>query len=230
MTSPVTLSLWTWPQTEQHTVCAYDFVEVRDGSSEKSPLLGRFCGYDKPDDIKSSSNQLWLKFVSDGSVNKAGFAANFFKGSSLRQLTCSVFFDSGNSTLSVLLLFFFVLPEVDECSSPDKGHCEQRCVNTLGSYRCACDPGYELAADKRSCDSECRARLHRTTPHVTLTESHCCYHCLTSEPRPQRRSVSVFKVNQLNWTVELYTSNELCIDVSIVLPSGLKLGIIVFYC
>ena len=55
-------------------------MEVRDGSSESSPLLGRFCGYDKPDDIKSSSKQLWLKFVSDGSVNKAGFAANFFKG------------------------------------------------------------------------------------------------------------------------------------------------------
>lgn len=55
-------------------------MEVRDGISEGSPLLGRFCGYDKPDDIKSSSNQLWLKFVSDGSVNKAGFAANFFKG------------------------------------------------------------------------------------------------------------------------------------------------------
>lgn len=67
-------------QIERHDSCAYDYVEVRDGSSETSPLLGRFCGYDKPDDIKSSSNQLWLKFVSDGSVNKAGFAANFFKG------------------------------------------------------------------------------------------------------------------------------------------------------
>jgi hypothetical protein len=53
---------------------------VRDGNSDNSPLLGRFCGYDKPDDIKTSSNQLWMKFVSDGSVNKAGFAANFFKG------------------------------------------------------------------------------------------------------------------------------------------------------
>lgn len=39
-----------------------------------------------------------------------------------------------------------------------------------------------------------------TTPHVTLTESHCCYHCLTSEPRPQRRSVSVFKV-KTGWRV-----------------------------
>nr|XP_046231199.1 bone morphogenetic protein 1-like isoform X2 [Scatophagus argus] len=111
-------------EIERHDSCAYDYVEVRDGSSESSPLLGRFCGYDKPDDIKSSSNQLWLKFVSDGSVSKAGFAANFFK-------------------------------EMDECSRPDNGHCEQRCVNTLGSYRCACDPGYELSADRRSCETAC---------------------------------------------------------------------------
>lgn len=68
------------PQIERHDSCAYDYLEVRDGISENSPLLGRFCGYDKPDDIKTSSNHLWMKFVSDGSVNKAGFAANFFKG------------------------------------------------------------------------------------------------------------------------------------------------------
>ncbi|KAF1377489.1 hypothetical protein PFLUV_G00201330 [Perca fluviatilis] len=109
-------------EIERHDSCAYDYVEVRDGSSESSPLLGHFCGYNKPDDIKSSSNQLWLKFVSDGSVNKAGFAANFFK-------------------------------EMDECSRLDNGHCEQQCLNMLGSYRCACDPGYELAADRRSCET-----------------------------------------------------------------------------
>lgn len=70
-------------QIERHDSCAYDYLEVRDGNNENSPLLGRFCGYDKPDDIKTSSNQLWMKFVSDGSVNKAGFAANFFKGQRL---------------------------------------------------------------------------------------------------------------------------------------------------
>ncbi|ETE59504.1 Bone morphogenetic protein 1, partial [Ophiophagus hannah] len=43
----------------------------------------------------------------------------------------------------------FVIPEVDECSRPNNGGCEQRCVNTLGSYKCACEPGYELAPDKR---------------------------------------------------------------------------------
>lgn len=72
-------------QIERHDSCAYDYLEIRDGISESSPLLGRFCGYDKPDDIKTSSNRLWMKFVSDGSVNKAGFAANFFKGERFRQ-------------------------------------------------------------------------------------------------------------------------------------------------
>ena len=33
-----------------------------------------------PDDIKSTGNQLYVKFVSDGSVQKAGFAASFMKG------------------------------------------------------------------------------------------------------------------------------------------------------
>lgn len=65
---------------ERHDNCAYDYLEVRDGTKENSPLIGRFCGYDKPEDIRSTSNTLWMKFVSDGTVNKAGFAANFFKG------------------------------------------------------------------------------------------------------------------------------------------------------
>ncbi|XP_061731793.1 bone morphogenetic protein 1-like isoform X2 [Nerophis ophidion] len=111
-------------ELESHNSCAYDYVEVRDGDSDLGPLLGRLCGYGKPDNIKSSSKQLWLKFVSDGSVNKGGFSASFFK-------------------------------EMDECSRPDNGGCEQHCMNTLGSYRCTCDPGYELASDKSSCKTAC---------------------------------------------------------------------------
>lgn len=49
----------------------------------------------------------------------------------------------------------FFPAEVDECSWPDRGGCEQRCMNTLGSYQCACDPGYELAADKKTCEGWC---------------------------------------------------------------------------
>lgn len=51
----------------------------------------------------------------------------------------------------------FTPAEVDECSRPDRGGCEQRCANTLGSYKCTCDPGYELAADKKTCEGWCWA-------------------------------------------------------------------------
>ncbi|GCB68137.1 hypothetical protein scyTo_0012236, partial [Scyliorhinus torazame] len=57
--------------------------------------------------------------------------------------------------------------EVDECSRPDNGGCEQRCVNTLGSYKCACDPGYELASDKRSCEAACGGFLTKLNGSIT---------------------------------------------------------------
>ncbi|XP_021025680.1 tolloid-like protein 1 [Mus caroli] len=123
-------------EIERHDSCAYDHLEVRDGASENSPLIGRFCGYDKPEDIRSTSNTLWMKFVSDGTVNKAGFAANFFK-------------------------------EEDECAKPDRGGCEQRCLNTLGSYQCACEPGYELGPDRRSCEAACGGLLTKLNGTIT---------------------------------------------------------------
>lgn len=137
-------------QIERHDSCAYDYLEIRDGSSESSSLIGRYCGYDKPDDIKSTSNKLWMKFVSDGSINKAGFAVNFFKG---RRCAGGVGWGAGGVPC-LPPQPHCPCPEVDECSRPNNGGCEQRCVNTLGSYKCACDPGYELASDKRRCEGE----------------------------------------------------------------------------
>ncbi|NP_001084377.1 tolloid-like protein 2 precursor [Xenopus laevis] len=123
-------------EIERHDNCAYDYLEVRDGFSEDHALIGRFCGYEKPEDIKSTSNKLWIKFASDGSINKAGFSANFFK-------------------------------EMDECSRPDNGGCSQRCVNTLGSYKCVCEPGFELTADKKSCEAACGGFITQLNGTIT---------------------------------------------------------------
>uniref|UniRef100_A0A3P9JL60 EGF-like-domain, multiple 7 n=1 Tax=Oryzias latipes TaxID=8090 RepID=A0A3P9JL60_ORYLA len=41
--------------------------------------------------------------------------------------------------------------DVDECSG--KHPCVQRCVNTAGSYQCACGDGFRLAADGQSCQT-----------------------------------------------------------------------------
>ena len=67
-------------QVENHDNCVYDYVEVRDGIDSVSPLLGKYCGYRIPADIRSTTNQLYVKFVSDGSVQKEGFAATFVEG------------------------------------------------------------------------------------------------------------------------------------------------------
>ena len=54
-------------------------MEVRDGDSENSTLIGKFCGDPSltPDPISSSMNYLWIRFVTDGSVQNRGFAINY---------------------------------------------------------------------------------------------------------------------------------------------------------
>ncbi|KAK6748609.1 hypothetical protein RB195_001309 [Necator americanus] len=44
--------------------------------------------------------------------------------------------------------------ELDECTS-GAHHCEQLCVNTVGSFRCDCHVGYSLRPDGRTCESTC---------------------------------------------------------------------------
>lgn len=66
---------------EFHHSCRYDFVEVRDGDSIRSRVIGRFCGNNRPPPIQSSGNSLHLLFVSDGYKNFDGFFATFQESS-----------------------------------------------------------------------------------------------------------------------------------------------------
>lgn len=61
---------------ESHDSCAYDYVEIRDGDSLSSDLIGRFCGNRLPEQVLSSSQSLTVKFVSDSDVNRVGFSAS----------------------------------------------------------------------------------------------------------------------------------------------------------
>ncbi|XP_005856789.1 PREDICTED: cubilin, partial [Myotis brandtii] len=55
--------------------CLGDFVEIKDGGYETSPLLGKYCGSTTPPRIISHSNKLWLQFKSDIVVSSSGFSA-----------------------------------------------------------------------------------------------------------------------------------------------------------
>ena len=64
-------------ETEEGGECDYDYLEVREGHSEDGNLIGKFCGYTATEDIQSTSNKLFVKFVSDSGTEKAGFSASF---------------------------------------------------------------------------------------------------------------------------------------------------------
>ena len=49
--------------------------QVRDGNGPFSPLIGRYCGTTAPSALRSSSNFLWVKFLSDATTERAGFVA-----------------------------------------------------------------------------------------------------------------------------------------------------------
>uniref|UniRef100_A0A5K3EWN1 CUB domain-containing protein n=2 Tax=Mesocestoides corti TaxID=53468 RepID=A0A5K3EWN1_MESCO len=63
---------------EPDSLCAMDFLEVRDGAYGFSPLIGRFCSRFPPPEkkeISSSGQFLWLRFRSDSTIPHGGFRA-----------------------------------------------------------------------------------------------------------------------------------------------------------
>ncbi|XP_048584552.1 SCO-spondin isoform X3 [Nematostella vectensis] len=53
--------------------CPGDYLEVRQGASRVSPLIGRYCGGSVPPPFVSSSENLFMQFVTDASGSSAGF-------------------------------------------------------------------------------------------------------------------------------------------------------------
>ncbi|MED6263559.1 hypothetical protein CHARACLAT_005772, partial [Characodon lateralis] len=57
--------------------CNFDFVEIRDGGYETSPLIDKFCGGQRPPVLVSHSNRLWIRFHSDATITHRGFVAHW---------------------------------------------------------------------------------------------------------------------------------------------------------
>lgn len=49
---------------------------------------------------------------------------------------------------------FCLCPDIDECASAGACQAERVCVNTIGSFRCDCPPGYRTAGLGRQCRGE----------------------------------------------------------------------------
>ncbi|KAG1668287.1 Tolloid-like protein 1 [Nymphon striatum] len=62
-------------EMEPHQECAYDHIVFYDGDDTEDITLGRFCGSKVPHPIVASSNEMYMVFKSDASVQRKGFKA-----------------------------------------------------------------------------------------------------------------------------------------------------------
>ncbi|KAG8583224.1 hypothetical protein GDO81_008324 [Engystomops pustulosus] len=65
--------------------------------------------------------------------------------------------------------------------------CVHACINTPGSYRCACPAGYKLLGDGKNCEDldECTLRLHNCTKHSMCINTAGGFQCVFPEcPKP----------------------------------------------
>lgn len=117
--------------------CLTDYLEIYEihneihNDGEASKLIGKFCASKIPDVIQSTSNELLIRFVSDGfnsNVARYGFNATY-------------------------------AADLDECEL-GLHDCEELCFNVQNGYRCGCEIGSELASNKRGCIKTCGGILN----------------------------------------------------------------------
>jgi len=69
--------------------------------------------------------------------------------------------------------------DYNECEAPEGSPCDQICENILGGYRCACNEGYELHPDARSCldIDECDLQTDDCHQFATCTNTPGSFTC-----------------------------------------------------
>ena len=51
----------------------------------------------------------------------------------------------------ILYIQFVIMSDINECANDSLNGCNQICTNTIGSFLCECNNGYELGDDLMTC-------------------------------------------------------------------------------
>ncbi|MCK5856082.1 MAG: C10 family peptidase [Bacteroidales bacterium] len=86
------------------TELAYDFVDVYDGSTTSSNLLGSFSGNQLPQSLSSSGGAMLVHFHSDGGVTDQGWEANYYTcGQPSAPYSSDTAFFCANDSISLII-------------------------------------------------------------------------------------------------------------------------------
>lgn len=75
-------------KVESHYNCDYDYLQIHDGPSTSSHLIGRYCGQVPPGGgtLNSTHNQVYLWFHSDATVSSDGFTVSWLSAAPSKKL------------------------------------------------------------------------------------------------------------------------------------------------
>ncbi|XP_042898361.1 mannan-binding lectin serine protease 1 isoform X2 [Parasteatoda tepidariorum] len=76
--------------------CTYDYVQIYDGATRNSPLMGQICRRQGDMIFESSSNTMLLHFHSDESVNRKGYRAHYSAIDTRSIMTGDCLWESGD--------------------------------------------------------------------------------------------------------------------------------------
>ncbi|KAK6971063.1 mucin-like protein [Biomphalaria glabrata] len=165
--------------------CQHQYFEIYDGESVASHRIGRYCGQGIPSVIRSTGNNMLIKFVSSSYSNYGNFYTTYTshtcrsftygKESCDKNCRCvkenTQFCDNinGECICKPGWTSGDCSTDVNECLGTNNKVCPPNsdCVNTKGSFRCECHLGYKLNVDTGKCEvsSDC----------VVKQCSHTCY-------------------------------------------------------
>ncbi|KAH9504455.1 hypothetical protein Btru_063684 [Bulinus truncatus] len=151
--------------------CQRHYMEIFDGESVFSRSIGRYCGSGIPNVIRSTGNNILIKFISYDYYFYGNFYANytshacesFTYGKESCDKNCRCVKENtqlcdninGECTCKPGWTSRDCSTDVNECLGTNNNVCtpNSECININGSYKCECSHGYKINSTTGQCDT-----------------------------------------------------------------------------
>ncbi|BFZ22228.1 hypothetical protein BsWGS_25267 [Bradybaena similaris] len=172
--------------------CWSDVLGVYDISENGERLIGRYCGENVPDLLRTQGNRMKVTFISDGSLHAVhtGFNASYYShacpsfmyGDEVCNLTCPCNIDNTKFCDNINGVCFCKQGWVGRGCTQDLNECRKHnvcprnsdCINEAGKFLCECHSGYVMDYETRVCkeSSSCSEAMRKQCSHLCDKDVH----------------------------------------------------------